>query len=110
MVGATTTTPGNGEVEIGDSDGIADTTIVSEDLNKDKLVNNNRLPMVIKSMIISYLSFRSYLTIMRLNHSWQVAALRNESKCPHLQAASFMIKVTHTYGWYSRLRPFSPRH
>jgi hypothetical protein len=52
---------------------------------------DDRIPMVIKSMIISYLSFRSYLTIMRLSRSWKAASLRTEAKSPQQQAASFII-------------------
>jgi hypothetical protein len=90
--------------------------------------NNDRIPMVIKSMIISYLSFRSYLSIMRLNLAWRTAAQPFQRKWPHCQAASFMIHsstnvpilssmtksdipllLSDGYEWYNRLVPFAPK-
>jgi hypothetical protein len=81
---------------------------------KDKVSQCNdidHIPMVIKSMIISYLSFRSYLTIMRLNHSWRSASLRTESKCPYLQSSSFMISSSSNdgQGWLNQLVTLAPK-
>jgi hypothetical protein len=70
----------------------------------------NDIPMVIKSMIITYFSFRSYICISSVNKHWQMITQRPESKPHHLRPSSFIIecsKKDHPI-WLSRVIPHAP--
>jgi hypothetical protein len=73
------------------------------------------IPVVIKCMIISYVSFRSYLSMKRLNKQWHGIAERSESKSSHLlRVSSFLIKCHEPHlldnisEWLQRLVSHAP--